>query len=572
MDFLSPAVKSREIDKSFYATGTASSVYGCIGAAQRGPINTPVLITSISEFVDTFGEPVIADYGPLAAISFLKTGSQLYYIRVASSGIKKASKLYDSVIKISAKEEGSYANSYYFTVTNVKDKEFKLSLFVNGINVEEFDATLDVDAENFLENLESDYVDFDVIESAVKTKPDTWPFVEDYQLLNASSGVYKYTKTNLETGEITSQEYTLAAFATPGTPGASVSATTLATQADITVDTPDASTLQTVTDPSKVFAYIHETVDSEYLAEGADGLPVNAEAVIGKAGTTNGIQAFYDKDSYPITFVSAPGHYEVAVLTELINLCETRTDCIAICGVPQGLNYKDAVLFINGEYKGTEYAESKYNTSYAAFYYPWVKQYNNYSGKYEWNPPEGNVAGVYAQNDELGQLWFAPAGLNRGELKLVTALETDLTLSQRDHLYSNNVNALINYKKQGYYVWGQKTSQRKTTALDRVNVRRLMASIRKNITTFADNLLFEQNTEILWNSFTAYTDPYLENIKNAQGLYDYKVVMDSSINTPTTIDQNRLFGRIYVQPTKTAEFIQLDFVITPTGADFTEYA
>ena len=208
------------------------------------------------------------------------------------------------------------------------------------------------------------------------------------------------------------------------------------------------------------------------------------------------------------------------------------------------------------------------DTSYAATYWPWVRLIDPATGKHVWAPASTVIPGVYAFNDKVSAPWFAPAGINRGGLTTVLQAEQKLSQGNRDLLYANNVNPIATLPKQGVVVFGQKTLQKSQSALDRVNVRRLMIELKNYIRQIADTVVFEQNTITTRTSFLARVTPYLEGIQQKQGLYAYKVVMDDSNNGPAVIDQNQLVGQIYIQPTRTAEFISLDFILLPTGAEF----
>jgi phage tail sheath protein FI len=208
------------------------------------------------------------------------------------------------------------------------------------------------------------------------------------------------------------------------------------------------------------------------------------------------------------------------------------------------------------------------DTSYAATYWPWVRIIDPATGKHVWTPSSTVIPGVYAFNDKVSAPWFAPAGINRGGLSTVLQAQYKLTQGNRDTLYANNINPIATLPKQGVVVYGQKTLQKAQSALDRVNVRRLMIELKNYIRQIADTIVFEQNTIQTRTSFVSRVNPYLEAIQQKQGLYAYKVVMDDSNNGPAVIDQNQLVGQIYVQPTRTAEFISLDFILLPTGAEF----
>jgi phage tail sheath protein FI len=208
------------------------------------------------------------------------------------------------------------------------------------------------------------------------------------------------------------------------------------------------------------------------------------------------------------------------------------------------------------------------SSNYSATYYPWIQLFNSNLGKTVWATPTTVMGGVLAFNDQVGAEWFAPAGLNRGGVPSVLRAERKLSQADRDTLYSANVNPLATFPGEGVVVFGQKTLQRRQTSLDRVNVRRLLIALKGFIGQVGNNLVFEQNTNATRNRFLAQVNPYLESVVQRQGLYAYKVVMDDTNNTPDVIDRNQLVGQIYIQPTKTAEFIILNFNVLPTGASF----
>jgi hypothetical protein len=208
------------------------------------------------------------------------------------------------------------------------------------------------------------------------------------------------------------------------------------------------------------------------------------------------------------------------------------------------------------------------DTSYAATYWPWVRMIDPSTDKHIWVPASTVIPGVYAFNDKVSAPWFAPAGINRGGLNTVLQAELKLTQGNRDALYSSNINPIATLPQQGVVVFGQKTLQKSQSALDRVNVRRLMIELKSYIRQIADTIVFEQNTITTRIAFTSRVTPYLESIQQKQGLYAFKVVMDDTNNGPAVIDQNQLVGQIYIQPTRTAEFISLDFILMPTGAEF----
>jgi hypothetical protein len=279
----------------------------------------------------------------------------------------------------------------------------------------------------------------------------------------------------------------------------------------------------------------------------------------------NMINLLANQDDYRFNVLLTPGLISdndtlgKSQITTAINNTQNRGDSIYIVDlVPYGTVSLSSV---------TEAASGR-NTSYAASYWPWVQTIDPDTVKNCWVPASTMIGGVYAYNDSVSEPWFAPAGINRGGLSNVVRAEWKLTQNNRDTLYTGRVNPIATFPGQGVVVYGQKTLQAKASALDRVNVRRLLISLKSYISQVAQNLVFEQNSIATRNQFLSQVNPYLTSVQQRQGLYAFRVIMDDSNNTPDVIDRNQLVGQIYIQPTKTAEFIYLDFNILPTGATF----
>ncbi len=278
---------------------------------------------------------------------------------------------------------------------------------------------------------------------------------------------------------------------------------------------------------------------------------------------TSSIKLLGNKDDYRFNLLTAPGlnNSEHATATNLlVTTAETRQDCIAVVDLD---GYGTQInTIINGA--------SAFDSSYAATYWPWLQTIDPNTAQSVWVPSSAMIPGVYAFTDASSDAWFAPAGLTRGALGNVTKAERKLTTTNRDSLYEANINPIATFPGSGVVVFGQKTLQKRASALDRVNVRRLLIQLKSYISQVADNLVFEQNTIATRNTFLAQVNPYLESVQQRQGLYAFKVVMDDTNNTPDVIDRNQLVGQVYLQPTRTAEFIMLDFNVLPTGAVFPE--
>lgn len=698
MIFLSPGVKTREVDFSTYVGQVSTCIVGLVGGAKRGEINKATLITSPSEYVDVFGEPLATDFGGLTALEYLKQGNQLYYVRVAEGTAAYSEVTFaGGQITAQGKEKGSYFDRIAIAHTAIPTDGgvFQILVYKDGFQEEGFDASLDPDSEYYVEDIKSNWVTF-LVNEVDQTAPEltelklgSTPFVQNANnewevILNGDATVpsgitgkvnvgvgtpvakvvsddssfpldvdsefgvgsasdagislafnaadlpvaealsttdpgtpatYRYdavtpvgsenpsTEGWYETSDGTNftpsadttvdggKTYYEKVEDTPAVPPSTIpghpwtkkfeltliSATGVETKETFVIKAVDAGVDTTVTPGSNTDGPSTPAVPAEYipavtepiaLTGGNDGCPLRYQTVIG-SGTT-GLQAFRNAEDLDVNLIAAPGFYEAQVVNELIDIAETRADCMAILATPQGLNKQQAIAYHNGTLEGDNMPKKALNSSYAAMYYPWVQIYDTYSGENRWMPPEGVVLAAYAYNDREGQPWFAPAGLNRGMLNSVLEVEVSLDEGARDALYGNGnvINSIVNYKKQGITVWGQRTMQRKNSALDRVNVRRLMNMVRKSIAASTAYLVFEANDPLTWRRWTGMVEPYLENIKQSRGLYDYMVQMDETTVTDYYKDRNEMPGRVYLKPTKTAEFIPIDFILTTSGAQF----
>jgi hypothetical protein len=267
-----------------------------------------------------------------------------------------------------------------------------------------------------------------------------------------------------------------------------------------------------------------------------------------------------NKDEYDYELLVTPGliKNQHTIVSDFISNAENRGDYFYITDlVPYNSTIGTPVSVAQGM-----------DTNYAGAYWPWVQVTSQETGRNVWVPASTVMAGVYAFNDNVSAEWFAPAGLNRGGLGGVIQAERKLSPTNRDNLYAGKVNPIATFPNVGVTAFGQKTLQQKASALDRINVRRLMIALKRYIGNVAKTLVFEQNTTVTRNRFLSQVTPYLESVQQRQGLYAFKVVMDDTNNTPDVIDRNQLVGQIYLQPTRTAEFILIDFNILPTGVEF----
>ena len=297
------------------------------------------------------------------------------------------------------------------------------------------------------------------------------------------------------------------------------------------------------------------------VAGNTQGFDISSTSAAGYTSYKKALDTISNADEFDINMVVTPGvlhSLHSSITTYAKDVCEDRGDAFYVMdtvGIDD--NIATAVSTVEG-----------FDSNYAATYYPWVKVLDFDRNKPVWVPPSVVLPGVIAFNDRVSAEWFAPAGLNRGGLTEVIEVKTRLTQTERDDLYEARINPIAVFPSTGVCVWGQKTLQGRPSALDRINVRRLLIAAKKFIASATRYLVFEQNTTQTRTRFLNIVTPYLESIQQRQGLYAFRVIMDESNNTPDIIDRNILYGQLYLQPARTAEFIILDFNIQSTGAAF----
>ena len=302
--------------------------------------------------------------------------------------------------------------------------------------------------------------------------------------------------------------------------------------------------------------------DSQWGAGNSQGFSLSTSTASGSVAYVKAINAVSNPDDFDINLVAAPGvvrRLHSYVFDKVVDMCESREDAFFIGDVTD----KDDTIT-----QAIQEGESV-DSNYVGTYYPWVKTIDSRTNKLTAVPPSVLMPGIYAENDAVAAEWFAPAGLNRGGITGAVSVLNRLTHAERDTLYEGKINPIAQFPGEGIVAFGQKTLQDRSSALDRINVRRLLIKVKKYIASTSRYLVFEQNTSQTRGKFLNTVNPYLEGIQQRQGLYAFRVVMDESNNTPDVIDRNILAGAIYLQPTKTAEFIVIDFNILPTGASFT---
>lgn len=311
------------------------------------------------------------------------------------------------------------------------------------------------------------------------------------------------------------------------------------------------------------------------LAGGSDGYPTGSaeaaalrdELLIGSPVALSGLYAFSDPEQTNISICAVPGASSTAVILELIAMCEqNRQDCVAIIDPPANLTPTNVIQWQNGQ---SELNSVRFDSDFAALYWPWIYYYDTYNSELMLVPPSVGVCAAFCRNDNLAGPWYAPAGMIRGVVPNCVNVQSRPTLAEKDAMYgnSNAVNPIVQYVGEtDFLIWGQKTLQRRPSALDRVNVRRMLNYVEKSIRSAARTLLFQPHTPALRQQFVVLSQGILDNVKAQQGLTEYIVVCNEALNPPDVIDRNEMRAQIGIVPTRSVEFIFIEFTLYRTGA------
>ena len=578
---LSPGVLTRENDQSQVSSGPITVGAAIIGPTVKGPVQVPSLVTSYSDYKNKFGAAFISGG---VTLEYLTSISAYNYFQQGG-----ASLLVTRVVSGSTAGYTPATSSQVLTIGgNVGSSSFQLETLSDGVIMNNAGTILSGQALSSgstnnirwsVTNVNTGSGAFNLILRQGNDTQNQQLVVETWLNLSLdpnSPNYIEYVIGNQSKNLITDVDGNLVLQVT----GSYVNQSRYVRVKNVQNPTPNYLLNNGAFNPAYTASLPQVGSGSEGGAFGGATGPLFGNGT----GASLGLKMFNQIDSVNIQGLSSSDYSEVVdllsnpdeydyswivlpgvtyqngsgVISTLMANCENRGDTMAVVDM---VNYGAPISAVDS-------AANSYDSSYGATYWPWVQVLSQETGKLVFVPASTMMAGVYAYNDKVAETWFAPAGFNRGGLSGVIQAERKLSPSDRDNLYINKVNPLATFPGQGVVAFGQKTLQSKASALDRVNVRRLLITLKRYIGNIADNLVFEQNTATTRNKFLNQVNPYLENVQQKQGLYSYKVVMDESNNTAETIDRNQLVGAIYLQPTKTAEFIILDFNITPTGVQF----
>jgi phage tail sheath protein FI len=577
----SPGVLSIENDQSFITQQPITVGAAIIGPTVLGPVETPTIVTSYSDYKNKFGSTFLSGsqvytyFTSIAAFNYFNNGGESLLVARVVSGT------FTSAFTSASAATNPTANGSGILNSN-NSESIVLSTLSQGTIMNSscsLDASGSLNASGSQNNIRWQIVNND-------TASGTFSLLIREGDDNTNNPVTLETWTNLSM-DPTAPNYVSRVLGNQVRAYSSVD-----NQITVTGDYPNASKyvyVSSVKTPTPLYFDNTGIAKSQFTAL----IPVNASgsftgatgdlfyggganyysSISSSSTNTQGISAsnygnminlLSNQDDYRFNVLMTPGLFAqtanlgASQVTSIINNTMNRGDNIYV---------SDLVPFNATITEVTAQSNAK-NTSYAASYWPWVQTIDPDSAQLVWVPASTMIGGVYAYNDSVSEPWFAPAGINRGGLSSVVRAEKKLSQANRDTLYTNKVNPIATFPGTGVVVYGQKTLQTKASALDRVNVRRLLIALKSYIGQVANNLVFEQNTIATRTSFLNQVNPYLESVQQRQGLYAFKVVMDSSNNTPDVIDRNQLVGQIYLQPTKTAEFVYLNFNILPTGVSF----
>jgi len=558
---VSPGVAISEIDNTFLTGQPVQAGAAIIGPTVKGPVEAPTLVTSYSDFKSIFGDTFISggnSYSYLTSIAaynyFNYGGTSLLVARVITGSYTPASSTTVSNYLNATSSSFALETLSEGVIMNNSGSEISGALASGSVDNVRWEITNSNTGSGTFNVLvrrgDDNNINKIVLESFnnVNLDPNSTRFIS--KVIGDQAINYNSTTNQMEVSGSypNSSRYVRVKSINYLTPnyfdgnGQPVSAYT----ASIPVNGSGSFSGATGTLNSTVNLYDNISTNTQGLTGG------NYDSMIALLG---------NQDAYQFNVLFTPGLLDdthTAQVTNIITNTISRGD---------NLYVMDLVDFNSTVTNATTQAQSR-DTSYAATYWPWVRIIDPATGKHVWVPASTVIPGVYAFNDKVAAPWFAPAGINRGGLNTVLQAQYKLSQANKDSLYDNNVNPLATLPKQGVVVFGQKTLQKEASALDRVNVRRLMIELKGYIRQIADTVVFEQNTNATRNAFIARVTPYLQIIQQKQGLYAFKVVMDDSNNGPDVIDRNQLIGQIYIQPTRTAEFVSLDFILLPTGAQF----
>ena len=579
---VSPGVLAIENDQSFITQQPVQAGAAIIGPTPKGKVGIPVLCTTYSDYLNKFGSTFLSGsqtytyFTSIAAYNYFNSGGNTLLVTRVVSGSTSLdwTPATSSFISSSAHSAGSPYNTSPFILETLSE-----GIIMNSTGPTGSDGTLlSGSADNFRWQIASQNINDGTFSLLIRQGNDSdinQSVVESWGPLSLdpfdSNYIEKVIGNQVETIRSDNGEYYVQLT------GSFQNNSSIIRVKQVNQTTPNYLDNNGVFKPQFTGSLPSASSGTFGSAKGTN-IPSSAGNYYENITNTNiqgltanayteSISLLANKDAYKYNILVAPGlisshnsagNSSFAAITQIQTTVQERGDAIAIIDL---VPYNATIGTVTS-------TVSTYNTPYMTTYWPWLKTVDPNTGNQVWVPASTMIPSVYAFNDSVAAPWFAPAGINRGILPTVIQAERILTQGNRDTLYQSNVNPIATFPGAGVVVFGQKTLQKKRSALDRVNVRRLLIELKNYISQVADTFVFEQNDANTRSEILSIINPYLSSIQQQQGLTSFKVIMDESNNPPSVVDQNQLVGQIYLQPTKTIEFILLDFNILPTGAVF----
>ena len=561
---ISPGVSVSEVDLTTVVPSVSTTAGAFVGDFQWGPAEKRTLITTENELVSVFGQPSantsaasgVANTGTsfFSAANFLAYGNNLQVVRaVGSSTINSTS----GNTAILLKNEDTYdngftANSYHGTFGARYAGTLGNSLKVSVCTA----------------NATNGFASW-TYKGSFAGAPSTTPYVSSYGGANDQIHIAVIDEDGLFTGtkDTVLEVFSYASQAPDakyddGTPAYWKTVLRNNSKYIYALNNTAPFSANTDLDASSGAIYTPAFGTVSYSLSGG------ASSAAVAANVQTGLDLFANKDEVDISLIVTGDGFDTTTQNYATNIAKTRMDCVAFVSPLQGqvVGQSAATATTNV----AAWAASLSSTSYAVADSGWKYQYDKYNNIYRWIPLNGDMAGLCVRTDDTTDPWFSPAGYSRGVVKNVVKLAWNPTQAQRDTIYSAAVNPVVSLPGQGTLLFGDKTLTTQPSAFNRINVRRLFIVLEKAISNASKFSLFELNDEFTRAQFVALVEPFLRDIKGRRGIYDYRVVCDTSNNTAQVIDSNRFVGDIYIKPARSINFIQLNFIAARSGVQFTE--
>lgn len=563
-DFLSPGVNVTEIDLTTVIPSVGTTIGAHAGAFNWGPIDQIITVSNETQLVDRFGKPDASNTASYVSFfscaNFLSYSNNLKVIRSSANGIKNASNNATSLLvkndndylnyvngqfslantfgPFVAKYAGSLGNSLAYSMCDANATVFGTWAYKSNFSSAPSTSSYVSNAGGA-----NDEVHIVVIDEDGKFTGTKGTILEKYEYTSRATDAKKTDGSSNYYKDVVNRNSKYLRWVSEPT-NAQLSGSLLATNVYSNIATT---------------GFANSTANLTIsLKGGIDALPVTSNV-------TNSYSLLYNADEVDVSLIFA-GIYDATVISFLQNVADTRKDCMVFFSP----NYTDVVNNYGNEASAIKTTRGSTNSSYLFMDSGYKYQYDRYNDQYLWIPCNADIAGIVAKTETDRDAWFSPGGLNRGFIKNLVKLAYNPSKADRDTLYNSQINPVVTFSGEGTVLFGDKTLQIKPSAFDRIGVRRLFIVLEKAIAKAAKYSLFEFNDAFTRAQFVSLVEPYLRDIQGRRGITDFRVVCDETNNTAEVIDKNQFVGDIYIKPTRSINYIQLNFVAVRSGVSFDE--